>query len=77
MVQITVKKAVDNYGQNVTIYKNRNRIETKMLETENKVYVYCAGLRFSYNDIEKAKENTIKYLNNRYCFSGGVELIYK
>lgn len=79
MVQITVTKQIDRYGRNVTFYKKGHQIMTKILETESKVFVYIskAGLRFSYDDIKRAKDKTELFLNNFYSFAGGVELIYK
>ena len=82
MVQITVRKQ-DQGSAQIINYKNGRKLESQIYIQENgKIQVYCAFNRggcisFDYDNLEKAEQNTIKYLNNIHCYSGGVELIYK
>lgn len=81
MVQITVRKQ-DQGSAQIINYKNGRKLESQIYIQNGKIkarFAFYPGGCFSsdYDNLEKAKENTIKYLNNIHCYSGGVELIYK
>lgn len=66
----------------VITYKNGRKKEAEIEKcSDGSFNVFCAFtptgcLGFKYDNLEKAKEKTVAYLNNIHSFAGGVEVDY-
>jgi hypothetical protein len=83
MVKITAKESENRYGIHSIVYKNGRKKESEIeFRSNGHFYVLCcfsggSCLSFEYDDLERAKERTERYLNNIHQFAGGAEITYK